>query len=213
MTRNKPASNLACRSPRRQRGFALGASQMTLALVSVMVSAAAISLDGRAKALTQQEAHVHASYLLKVGGDLQLALDRAVADNGLARDAASAVLRFEQGESPPGEIRLFDDRLRYGRAPQWPAGLIVEDKAGAGAPRWSDAASGVIELVGVDLAVCRRFNEMTQGEDPEAAPPADLASALQARGWRQGCVAAPGAQAGTWFIRAFATAPGGSAAG
>jgi hypothetical protein len=143
---------------------------------------------------------------LKAGGELQTALDRAVGDNGLARNDASAVLRFEQGSSQAGEVRLFDDRLGYGRAPQWPVGLIVPDQAGAGAPRWSAAATDVVEVDGVDLAVCRRFNEMTQGEDPDAAPPAEVASALRARGWQQGCVAAPGASSGTWYMRAFASA-------
>jgi hypothetical protein len=178
---------------------------MTLALVSLAVSAAAITLDDGATRVTQQEAHIHASYLLKAGGELQTALDRAVGDNGLARNDASAVLRFEQGSSQAGEVRLFDDRLGYGRAPQWPVGLIVPDQAGAGAPRWSAAATDVVEVDGVDLAVCRRFNEMTQGADPDAAPPAEVASALHARGWQQGCVAAPGASSGTWYMRAFAS--------
>jgi hypothetical protein len=205
MTRTKPPLNRTRRSLRGQRGFALGASQMTLALVSLAVSATAITLDDGAKRVTQQEAHLHASYLLKAGGELQTALDRAVGDNGLARNDASAVLRFERGTSQAGEVRLFDARLGYGRAPQWPVGLIVPDQAGAGAPRWSAGATDVVEVAGVDLAVCRRFNEMTQGEDPEAAPPADVATALHDHGWQQGCVAAPGATAGTWYMRAFAS--------
>ena len=179
---------------------------MTLALVSLVVSATAITLDGGVELASEQQAHIHASYLLKAGGDLQTALDRAVGDNGLARSDASAVLRFERGASQAGEVRLFDDRLGYGRAPQWPVGLIVPDQAGAGAPRWSAGATDVVEVAGVDLAVCRRFNEMTQGEDPEAAPPADVGSALHARGWQQGCVAAPGASSGTWYMRAFGSA-------
>jgi hypothetical protein len=162
-------------------------------------------LDGGVEMVSEQQAHIHASYLLKAGGDLQTALDRAVGDNGLSRSAASAVLRFEQGASQAGEVRLFDDRLGYGRAPQWPVGLIVPDEAGAGAPRWSAGATDVVEVAGVDLAVCRRFNEMTQGEEPEAAPPADVATALHDHGWQQGCVAAPGATAGTWYMRAFAS--------
>ena len=204
MTRTKPPLNRTRRSLRGQRGFALGASQMTLALVSLVVSATAITLDGGVEMVSEQQAHIHASYLLKAGSDLQTALDRAVGDSGLTRSDASAVLRFERGTSDAGEVRLFDARLGYGRAPQWPAGLIVPDEAGAGAPRWSSGAADVVEVSGVDLAVCRRFNEMTQGEDPEAAPPADVATALHDRGWQQGCVAAPGATAGIWYMRAFA---------
>ena len=205
MTRTKPAPNPNRRSLRGQRGFALGASQMTLALVSLVVSATAITLDGGAKAANAQEAHIHASYLLKAGSGLQSALDRAVGDNGLARSDASAVLRFEQGPSRAGAVSLFDEHLGYGRAPQWPAGLIVPEETGAGVPRWSAGAADVVEVAGIDLAVCRRFNEMTQGEEPEAAPPADIASALHDHGWQQGCVAAPGATAGTWYMRAFAS--------
>ena len=204
MTRSEHASIPTPLSPRRQRGFALGASQVTLVLVSLMVGATAITLDGEVETVSDQQAHIHASYLLKVGGDLQTALDRAVADNGLSRSDASAVLRFERGTSQAGEVRLFDARLRYGRAPQWPEGLLVPERAGAGEPRWSAGAADVVEVVGVALAVCRRFNAMTQGEDPEASPPADIATALHDHGWQQGCVAAPGATAGTWYMRAFA---------
>jgi hypothetical protein len=204
MTRSEHASTPTPLSLWRQRGFALGASQVTLVLVSLMVGATAITLDGDVETVSDQQAHIHASYLLKAGGDLQTALDRAVADNGLSRSDASAVLRFERGTSQAGEVRLFDARLRYGSAPQWPEGLLVPGQAGAGEPRWSSDAADVVEVAGVDLAVCRRFNEMTQGQDPEAAPPADVGSALHARGWQQGCVAAPGATAGIWYMRAFA---------
>ena len=195
--------------PRRPRalhkGFVASAAQVTLILTSLVVSATALSLGEMREQAADQAAHVHASYLLKAGTSLQSALDRAVADSAISRRDASVWVRFEDGTSDGSRIRLFDEDLGYGSRPQWPVGLLVEDHPDAGGPRWSGEMSGVIEVTGVDLGVCRRFNELTQGADPEAAPPADVATALETQGWQQGCVAAPGATAGVWFMRAFAT--------
>lgn len=195
--------------PRRlragQRGFVASAAQVTLILTSLVVSATALSLGEVRDRAAEQAAHVHASYLLKAGSSLQSALDRAVADSAISRRDASVWVRFEDGTSDGSRIRLFDEDLGYGSQPRWPTGLLVEDDPHAGRPRWSGEMSGVIEVTGVDLGVCRRFNELTQGTDPEAAPPSDIATALAGQGWQQGCVAAPGATAGVWFMRAFAT--------
>jgi hypothetical protein len=190
---------------RTQTGFAITAAQVTLALVSLAVSATAFSLGSAAQdEMDHQLAGVHAAHLQKVGGVLQGALRRAVDDNGLSHDRAGEFVSFEAGRSKSGRIHLFDEELRYGRLPAWPTGLLVEGPSVEDQPRWSEETAGVVEVQGVDLTVCRRFNQATQGEDAKAEPPADLKTAVYKRRWKQGCVAEPGASHGTWFMRAFA---------
>ena len=189
---------------RAQQGFITGAAQVTLALVSMVVGAAAFSLDGARQQAADQIAHVHASYLMKVGADLETALTRASVDNGLSRGEMRGTITLDSSAGSRSQVALFDSQLGYGGLPRWPSGLLVEGVAGAGGLRWAESGGHVIEVVGIDLAVCRRFNEMLQGTDPERAPPADFETARRDRGWTQGCWAEEGAEAGTWFKEAFA---------
>ncbi len=189
---------------RAQKGFVASAAQITLALVSTIVGATAISLEGAREQAAAQIAHAHASYLMKVGADLESALTRAAIDNGLSRGAVQRTIALDSGARRGSQVALFDRELGYGRSPQWPAGLLVEGVEGAGSVAWAETVGQVIEVAGIDLAVCRRFNEMLQGTDPERAPPADLETARRDRGWTEGCWAADGAQSGTWFNEAFA---------
>jgi len=189
----------------KQQGFAATAAQITMALVALAVSASAFSLDTIRQQAAEQVAHVHASYLLKAGADLETALVRAAGDSGLSRNAVSGTVDF-LSVSTPSQVGLFDARLGYGRAPQWPDGLLAKGIEGAGSLRWAEGESQVVEVTGIDLTVCRRFNEMIQGTDIRRAPPADLATARRERGWTQGCWAEEGASAGTWFMEAFAEA-------
>ena len=191
---------------RAQKGIVTSAAQVTLALVSLVVGGTALSLEqGRAQA-ADQVANVHATYLLKASDSLQTALDRAAADNGLSRGSVTSVVTLDAAPAGAGRIALFDADLGYGRKPRWPAGLLVEGVEGAGQPRWSQEAPQVMSVAGIDLAVCRRFNEMVQGTGATEAPPTDIAAARRDLGWQQGCVAGAGADAGTWFMTAFATA-------
>lgn len=191
---------------RAQKGFVTSAAQVTLALVSMVVGATVLSLEEGRQQATDQIAHVHASYLMKVGADLDTTLTRAVVDNGLARGAVRGMVALDAEAGSGQQVALFDRGLDYGRRPQWPAGLLTEGVEGAGTLRWAEAEGQVIEVPGIDLAVCRRFNEMLQGTDPERAPPADLETARRDRGWTQGCWAEDGAEGGTWFKEAFADA-------
>lgn len=187
----------------KQQGFAATAAQVTMALVALAVSASAFSLDSIRQQAAEQAAHVHASYLLKAGADLETALVRAAGDSGLSRGAVSRTVDF-RSVSSGSQVGLFDASLGYGRIPQWPEGLLAEGVEGAGSLRWADSEGQVIEVTGIDPAVCRRFNEMIQGTDIRRAPPADLATARRERGWTQGCWAEEGAPSGTWFMEAFA---------
>lgn len=187
----------------KQQGFAATAAQVTMALVALVVSASAFALDSIRQQAAEQAAHVHASYLLKAGADLETALVRAAGDSGLPRGAVSRTVDF-RSVSSGSQVGLFDASLGYGRIPQWPEGLLAEGVEGAGSLRWADSEGQVIEVTGIDPAVCRRFNEMIQGTDIRRAPPADLATARRERGWTQGCWAEEGAPSGTWFMEAFA---------
>ena len=148
---------------RTQTGFAITAAQVTLALVSLAVSATAFSLGSAAQdEMDHQLAGVHAAHLQKVSGVLQSALRRAADDSGLSVERVAEFVSLEAGESAPGRINLFDEGLGYGRLPSWPTGLLVEDmKVESAQPRWSEQEAGVIEVQGVDLTVCRRFNQAT----------------------------------------------------
>ena len=189
---------------RAEKGFVTSAAQGTLVIVSMVVGATVLSLDGARQQAADQIAHVHASYLMKVGADLETALTRASVDNGLSRGEMRGKITLDSGAGSRSQVALFDGELGYRGRPRWPSGLLVEGVAGAGSLRWAESGGQVIEVAGIDLAVCRRFNEMLQGTDPERAPPADLETARRDRGWTQGCWAADGAQAGMWFKEAFA---------
>ena len=204
-----PSARISARGPvgrhrRSQSGFVITAAQVTLGLVSLAVSATAYSLGSAGIGeMDHQRAGIHVVHLQKVGGVLQGALRRAVDDNGLSHDRADEFVSFEDGQSKPGRVHLFDESLGYGRLPAWPTGLLVDESV-EGQPRWSEETADVVEVRGVDLAVCRRFNQATQGEDAKAKPPADIKTAVGTHRWNQGCVAEPGASSGTWFMRAFA---------
>lgn len=187
----------------KQQGFAATAAQVTMALVALAVSASAFSLDSSRQQAAERAAHVHASYLLKAGADLEIALVRAAGDSGLSRGAVSRTVDF-RSVSSGSQVGLFDASLGYGRIPQWPEGLLAEGVEGAGSLRWADSEGQVIEVTGIDPSVCRRFNEMIQGTDSRRAPPADLATARRERGWTKGCWAEEGARVGTWFMEPFA---------
>ncbi len=202
---NRPQTARRAALRATQQGFAGTAAQITMALVTLAVSASAFSLDSIRQQAADQAAHVHASYLLKAGADLETALVRAAGDSGLSRGAVSRTVDF-RSVSSGSQVGLFDASLGYGRIPQWPDGLLAEGVEGAGSLRWADSEGQVMEVTGIDPAVCRRFNEMIQGTDIRRAPPADLATARRERGWTQGCWAEEGAPSGTWFMEAFADA-------
>jgi hypothetical protein len=179
------------------------AAQFALVMVTVLISATAYALDTANDQVVDKTADTNALYLLKATTDLEHALNRAVADNGLRHQQVAQTVGLD-GVSGSSRVGLFDPRLRYGRAPQWPKGLLVEGVEGAGSLRWADRDAQVIEVAGIDLGVCRRLNETLQGTAADRAPPADLQTARDGRGWTQGCWAEAGAEAGTWFKEVFA---------
>lgn len=202
---NRPQNGRRLAFRAKQQGFTITAAQVAMALVAVLVSASAFSLDSFRRQAGDQEAQVHASFLLKVGADIETALVRAAGDSGLSRNAVSRSVDF-RSVSGGSRVGLFDASLGYGRAPKWPAGLLAKGVEGAGSLRWADSEGQIIELTGIDPAVCRHFNGMVQGTDIHRAPPVDLATARRERGWTQGCWAEGGAPSGTWFMEVFADA-------
>lgn len=186
--------------PNAQQGFIITAAQVTLLMVALVVSATAFALD----TTSEQAADGHAYFVLKAGDDLERALVRAADDNGLRREEIARAVRFDE-RSNGSQIGLFDARLRYGRAPSWPEGALVDGVEGAGSLAWVEGEAQVVEVAGIDPAVCRRVNELLQGADPATAPPPDLRTARRELGWTQGCWAPDGAESGRWFMEVFAT--------
>lgn len=192
-------------SPCHQSGIVTGAAQLALAIVSLVLGGTVLSLEQAREQAADQVVDIHATYLRKAADALQTALDRAVADNGLSQADVDSLITLD-GAVAAGRVGLFDAALDYGRRPRWPGGLLVEGVEGAGRPRWSDEGPQVMIVPGIDLAVCRRYNEMVQGARRDEAPPMDVTSARRDIGWQQGCVAGAQEAAGTWFMAAFATA-------
>ncbi len=184
--------------PNAQQGFIVSAAQVTLLMVALVVSATAFALD----TTSEKAADGHAYFVLKAGDDLERALVRAADDSGLRREEIARAVRFEE-RSDGSQIGLFDARLRYGRAPNWPEGVLADGVEEAGSLAWVEGEAQVVEVAGIDLAVCRRVNELLQGADPAAAPPSDLRTARRELGWTQGCWAPEGAKSGRWFREAF----------
>lgn len=184
--------------PNAQQGFIVSAAQVTLLMVALVVSATAYALDTTSDHVVDG----HAYFVLKAGDDLERTLGRAADDSGLRREEIARAVRFDE-HSNGSQIGLFDARLRYGRAPSWPEGVLAEGVEDAGSLAWVEGEAQLIEVAGIDLAVCRRVNELLQGAGPAAAPPSDLRTARRELGWTQGCWVPEGAKSGRWFRLAF----------
>ena len=88
-----------------QGGFIQGAILFALVIIAVVVAAFSLAnRDSQNNADTEQ-ARVNASYVLKVGNDLQSAVNRAIAD-GLLPSAASATIKLDATASSGSEINL-----------------------------------------------------------------------------------------------------------
>lgn len=123
--------------PNAQQGFIVSAAQVTLLMVALVVSATVFALD----TTSEKAADGHAYFVLKAGDDLERALVRAADDSGLRRDEIARAVRFEE-RSNGSQIGLFDARLRYGRAPDWPEGVLAEGVEEAGRLAWVERGPG-----------------------------------------------------------------------
>lgn len=190
---------------RRQGGFIQGAILFALVIIAVVVAAFSLAnRDSQSNADTEQ-ARVNASFMLKVGNDMQSAVSRAIADGAPPATITTDVQL--NASNTAGKVSLFDTTLRYLAEPQFPTSLL----AAAGTPisyGWQSravtgvggtATEAIVTMSGVADAVCKRINTTANGTLVTAALPATVAAAVLApegetNGWREGCVTG-----GTYF--------------
>ena len=95
---------------RRQGGFIQGAILFALVIIAVVVAAFSLAnRDSQSSADTEQ-ARVNASFVLKVGNDLQTGINRAVAD-GFSPAKLETNMYFDKTESTGDNLNLFNPEL------------------------------------------------------------------------------------------------------
>ena len=185
---------------RRQGGFIQGAILFALVIIAVVVAAFSLAnRDSQSSADTEQ-ARVNASFVLKVGNDLQTGVNRAIADGFPAKDVKGKLV-FKTAAD--GELDLFDSTLKYLIRPQFPTTALQDSSkqpfdataplarftthvvVGAG----SVDKETVIEVSNLKEDVCKRINVTTNGKLVTDDPDATVAAAA-ALGKREGCVGA-----------------------
>lgn len=209
-----------------QGGFIQGAILFALVIIAVVVAAFSLAnRDSQNNADTEQ-ARVNASYVLKVGNDLQSAVNRAIAD-GLLPSAASATIKLDATASTGTAINLFDNDLKYLTRPEFPPTSLEKtapqpfrgtDGVGAGATASfaTDAAllnvgsatgkEAIIRFSGISKQVCQRVNATVNGELVTADPPSFTdAIDVGKKGWREGCAGGGTAPATYTYFRAVIT--------
>ncbi len=187
-------SNSGFAPHRRQGGFIQGAILFALVIIAVVVAAFSLANQDNQTSADSEEAKVNATYVLKVGTDIQNAVNRAIAD-GVNPINAHAQILFGNLSSTTA-VALWDPALRYlAVAPRFPAAV----QAGATAPgyAWVTPPAGitgiggigveqVFQITGISEAVCQRINNTVNGTVITSTVPANLGAATTL-GWREGC--------------------------
>ncbi len=209
---------------RRQGGFIQGAILFALVIIAVVVAAFSLANRDSTNNADNEQARVNASFVLKVGSDMQTGINRAIADGFPTAGIPDKLLLDETAaDAEAGELNLFDPTLRYVSRPQFPPTALDDpteqpfgDTTGAGASVLftSVGIDGVgqsdndvvLEIPGLRQDVCRRINVSANNLLPTAAPLEEPG----ANGAREGCYGdAEGP--GTYF-RVVATDVGGATA-
>lgn len=183
---------------RRQGGFIQGAILFALVIIAVVVAAFSLANRDSQSSADSEQARVNASFVLKVGNDLQTGVNRAIADGFPAKDVKGKLV-FKTAAT--GELDLFDSTLKYLIRPQFPTTALQDPSKqpfDASTPQASfsthvvvGAGSGdketVIEVSNLKEDVCKRINVTTNGKLVTDAPDATVAAAALL-GKREGCV-------------------------
>ncbi len=208
---------------RRQGGFIQGAILFALVIIAVVVAAFSLANRDSTNNADNEQARVNASFVLKVGSDMQTGINRAIAD-GFPTAGIPNKLFLDDAPADPaaGELSLFDPTLRYVSRPQFPPTALDDptaqpfgDTLGAGAtvaftPVGIEGVGQsdndvVLEIPGLRQDVCRRINVSANNLLPTAPPLTEAGEG----GAREGCYGdAEGP--GTYF-RVVATDVGGAA--
>jgi hypothetical protein len=198
---------------RRQGGFIQGAILFALVIIAVVVAAFSLANRDNQNNADTEQARVNASFMLKVGNDLQSAVSRAIADGAPPSNVIND-LTFTP-TSASGKVGLFDPALRYLSAPSYPETALAPGitsvtygwqsrvVSGVGSDDATAGTEAILTVGGLDPAVCARINTTANGTLVTASPPADVATAIGGTLlWREGCVGT-----GTYF-RAVVTDAG-----
>jgi hypothetical protein len=149
-----------------------------------------------------EQARVNASFVLKVGNDLQTGINRAIAD-GFSPANLEDNMVFNNDDSEGTKLNLFDPTLKYMVRPQFPTTALV---VGGGQPFLDAATHGVawtveaitdvggadadaiVTVTGLKEDVCKRINVTANGVLVSAGLPAGIDTG-ESVGWREGCYA------------------------
>lgn len=189
---------------RRQGGFIQGAILFALVIIAVVVAAFSLANRDSQSSADSEQARVNASFVLKVGNDMQTAVNRAVAD-GFQPSQLTTKMKFVN-TSTAGELNLFDDTLKYVIRPQFPLTALKDTTKQPFAATATEATWGLEAVAGVGVTaekeailvignvkedVCKRINVTTNRTLVTDAPRATLALAAGA-GEREGCFGGAG---------------------
>jgi hypothetical protein len=187
---------------RRQGGFIQGAILFALVIIAVVVAAFSLANRDSQSSADSEQARVNASFVLKVGNDLQTGINRAIAD-GFSPANLEDDMSFTSGESDETTLKLFDPTLKYMVRPQFPTTALV---VGGEQPFRDEAtndvdwevtsidevggadADAVVTVTGLKEDVCKRINVTANGVLVSAGLPAGIDTG-ESVGWREGCYA------------------------
>ena len=193
---------------RRQGGFIQGAILFALVIIAVVVAAFSLANRDNQTSASSEQAKVNATYVLKVGTDIQGAITRAIAD-GAPPATANTAIAFSN-ISTVNAVGLWDPQLAYlVSEPTFPATATFNGTSTTLTWGWGaqTAVSGVggtnleqiMTAAGVSLDVCRRINNTVNGVLVTATMPSSLALAT-GNNWREGCFGpATAGQSHTYF--------------
>lgn len=185
---------------RRQGGFIQGAILFALVIIAVVVAAFSLANRDSQSSADSEQARVNASFVLKVGNDLQTGINRAIAD-GFAPANLEDDMVFNSTESDGTTLNLFDPTLKYMVRPQFPNTALVDPDAQPFAAATSNAAAwdvtpidgvggadtdAVVTVTGLKEDVCKRINVTANGVLVSADLPGAIDTGASA-GWREGC--------------------------
>jgi len=185
---------------RRQGGFIQGAILFALVIIAVVVAAFSLANRDSQSSADSEQARVNASFVLKVGNDLQTGINRAIAD-GFNPGNLEANMSFTSGESDGDNLKLFDPTLKYMVRPQFPTTALV---VGGGQPFRDETTNDVewelkditdvggpdkdaiVKVAGLREDVCKRINVTANGVLVSAPVPTGI-DTTESAGWREGC--------------------------
>lgn len=193
---------------RRQGGFIQGAILFALVIIAVVVAAFSLANRDSQSSADSEQARVNASFVLKVGNDLQTGINRAIADGfspaNLDPDSTAGSMVFNNAPSDGTTLNLFEENLKYMIRPQFPNTALVDPEAQPFADAGTNgvalvlasiddagdanADEAVVTVTGLKEDVCKRINVTANGVLVSADLPGAINDATSA-GWREGCYA------------------------